>query len=321
MLLGLSLLSVAGCDSPLHEVKAGPLPQPPDTVSPPAWAEGTGTGALLATRFNSLGELRSVVRITYLADGDGQDSAHEGHACVRLTHRCHDREVVGELASGLSQGDIMKVQTAGVVDQLGLMLASPYAVANRVDLQRAYALARRRDGWYGEGDPAFLDIAQRIVEHIRFPEWAPPSQSDTSEKGYLNSFNHLTAQALITSIFSEEMADFIADLHERHNMPELITGQFTDRQLTDPKNNPTDNYVDIINNEWGQELGLQLRKKYRLTRDTWWTPRLMTDYLNDMQSYYSWAFKISFKPFRPDEELVMRFAGKINTVMRRSKFG
>ncbi len=52
------------------------------------------------------------------------------------------------------------------------------------------------------------------------------------------------------------MADYIADLHERHHLPELTTlGKFTSAQLNDFNNSPLDNYVDMINNEWGQELG------------------------------------------------------------------
>jgi hypothetical protein len=119
----------------------------------------------------------------------------------------------------------------------------------------------------------------------------------------------------MTSIFSEDLADFVADVHERHNLPELISGIFTPHQLNDLKDGPVDNYLDLINNEWGQELGKTLRAKYNLCRNTQWTPELLANYLNDIQSYYSWTFWIGFKPFRPDDEMVVRFAGKINKVL------
>ena len=37
----------------------------------------------------------------------------------------------------------------------------------------------------------------------------------------------------MTSIFSEELADFISDTHERHKLPALMTGAFTDEQVAD----------------------------------------------------------------------------------------
>ena len=81
-----------------------------------------------------------------------------------------------------------------------------------------------------------------------------------------------------------------------------------------------DNYVDIINNEWGQELGNVLKKKYNISSETYWTPILLANFLNDIQSYYSWAFHIGFKPFRAEDEMVIRFSDKINLVMNNVFF-
>ena len=86
---------------------------------------------------------------------------------------------------------------------------------------------------------------------------------DLSEKGYLNTFNHITAQTFMTALFSEAVADFIADAHERGNLAELVTGHFSEEQLLDLQQGPVDNYVDMINNEYGQELGKALKAKYR----------------------------------------------------------
>ena len=75
-------------------------------------------------------------------------------------------------------------------------------------------------------------------------------------------------------------------------------------------------YIDIINNEWGQELGKALRIKYKIDQDTEWTPDLLASYLNDVQSYYSWVFQIGFEPFRASDEIVIRFSRKTNTVLK-----
>ena len=163
---------------------------------------------------------------------------------------------------------------------------------------------------------AFYDLARTSANNINTLDLAYKNERDSSEKGYINSFNHITGQAFVTSCFSEEMADYIADVHELHNMPELTTGKFTDEQLNDVDNNPVDNYVDMINNEWGQELGKRLKKKYGITKETLWTKELLVSYLNDIQSYYSWAFGIGISPFRINDDVVIKFADKINQVMR-----
>lgn len=271
--------------------------------------------ALLATRFQSLDEFKNVVQIEYLGDTTQVDTSGKGANIVRLKHCSRGIAVTSILNSGVSQGDIMKVKKAGIWAKIGLVRKAPYAVRNREDLQRVYIMARRMPLLFGEGDPAFYDLAETSVFHINTPDLAFRYPRDTSEKGYINTFNHMTAQAFISSIFSEELADLVADLHERKNMPELTTGRFTAQQLAEPDDNPVDNYVDMINNEWGQELGKALKKKYSITRNTQWTPELLAAYLNDMQSYYSSALEIGFEPYRPGDELVIMFANKINEVM------
>lgn len=167
---------------------------------------------------------------------------------------------------------------------------------------------------FGEGDIAFYDLAEQSVRQIREEDRKKMSEHDLSEKGYLNTFNHVTAQALITSLYSERLADFISDVHERQTMPELITGDFSPGLRNDVDKGPTDNYLDMINNEYGQELGKRLKRKYQIRESSYWTPSLLADYLNDVQNYYSAAFDISFLPFRETDDMVIRFAVKINSV-------
>ena len=158
-------------------------------------------------------------------------------------------------------------------------------------------------------------MAKQSVGNISTPDRAYLNERDSSEKGYINSFNHITGQAIVTTCFSEEMADFIADVHELHNMSELTSGNFSIDQLNDVNNNPVDNYVDMINNEWGQELGKKLKVRYSITNKTEWTPELLANYLNDIQSYYSWAFRIGFRPFTIDDDVIKKFSNKINQVL------
>ncbi|MCC6411966.1 MAG: hypothetical protein IT270_09925 [Saprospiraceae bacterium] len=273
----------------------------------------TVRGALLATRFGSFDELKSVIQIEY----HGGDGTSNNAAFVRVRHCSSRREVISVLETGTSQGDIYKARYGGAFwDRINVLFRCPYAVANRKDMERIYTLSRRRPEWYGQGDPAFFDLAKSMVENINTPESGFRNTRDSTEKGYLNSFNHILAQAFITSCFSEKLADFIGDTHERYRHPELITGKFTVAQLADLEEGPVDNYVDIINNEWGQELGKQLKVKYGTNRETQWTPELLANYLNDMQRYFSWAFQLGFEPFRPEDEVVRLFSYKLAEVRK-----
>lgn len=285
-----------------------------DTTTEPTYK--TVRGALLGTRFQSLEALKLVIQIEYEAGAIHSDSGSGENYLVRLRHCSNGKEVVGILEKGTSQGDILKARHGTFKDRVGLLFQCPYAVRQRKDLGRANTLSRWRPQWFGEGDLAFFDLAKSMVNNINTPDLAFRNPRDSTEKGYLNSFNHITSQAFITSCFSEEFADFIGDAHERELHPELITGKFTEKQLQDLEEGPVDNYVDIINNKWGQELGKRLREKYRIDRETVWTPELLANYLNDLQAYYSWAFQIGFEPYRPESETVRKFSKKIDAVLR-----
>lgn len=280
---------------------------PPKMTNESSTATPPTTGALLASRFNSLEELKSVVQIEYFHSGS--------KTMVRLRHCSNGQEVVSELASGVSQGDIVAARDGGIWERLTLLFSEPYAIANRMDLAEVYTLARRRGDLFGADDLAFFLVAEKSVKNINTPAIAYKNPRDKGEKGYLNSFNHIFAQAFITSCYSEALADFVADVHERQSMPELTTGNFSEAQLSDPVSNPVDHYVDLINNEWGQEIGKALKEKYQIDRNTRWTPTLLANYMNDLQSYFCSAFQIGMKPFRPDDEAIKIFSRKIIMVM------
>jgi hypothetical protein len=308
------LISFLSCNQAQPEVPAEPGQHfiPSSTLIS---IESTTEEALLLTRFKSLDELESKVLITYTGGQHDAAGAKKSKPQVTLLHRGGGKEVISILQSGISESDFIKARNGTLWDRVKLAFRCPYAVINRADLRRIESLGRRRPWEFGKGDVAFYDLAEAMVENISNEDSLLMSAEELSEKGYLNTFNHITAQAFMTTIFSETMADFVADVHERYNMPQLISGVFTEGQRTDMKDGPADNYLDMINNEWGQELGKELGLKHSIHHDTFWTPALMMDYLNDIQSYYSWVFHIGFKPFRKSDDRVIRFAEKINRVM------
>jgi hypothetical protein len=275
----------------------------------------TGRGALLGTRITSFEDIKTIIQIEYENGSDTADSTAPKSRWVRVHHCSGGREVIGVLEKGTMESDLMKAKEA-ILPRFSVLFGSPYAVMNRRDLDKVFALARILPFSFGVDDVAFFDIAKALTKNINTPDLAFKNTRDSTEKGYLNTFNHFTAQAIITSCFSEELADFVADVHERDRHPELITGRFTPTQIADLGEGPVDNYVDIVNNEWGQEIGKQLKVKYGINRATNWTPELLANYLNDIQAYYIWAFQIGFKPFRAEDKVVRLFANKMNTAMR-----
>ena len=270
-----------------------------------------GKGALLLTRFSSFEEFKKVVYVQYQDEIVPKPELPE----VQLTYESGGRQVTSILKSGISQTDFQKAKLGTLADKISLAIRCPFAFWNKKGLVAIENMGRRRPEIFGKGDGAFYDLAELMVKHILEVDRLDMSCADLDEKGYLNTFNHVAAQAFMTSIFSEQTADFVADIHELYNMPELITGKFTETQLATFETGPADNYVDMLNNEWGQELGKVLREKYQITDKTYWSPELLTDYLNDIQTYHSWAFQIGFEPFRPYDEMVIQFSGKMNRVL------
>ncbi len=309
-----------GCrrSQPAHQVLIESMSAHADSLPSMANSDMAGRGALLLSKFNSFEELQAVIRIEYFEPSAIKSPVMPGQYMVRLTHRSGGREVTSILKTGVDQEDFLRAQSGGFWDRVSLALQSPYSLFNRDDLRRVYTLARWRSTIFGESDVAFFDLAQMMTCHISAYDAERMPSKYLSEKGYLNTFNHITAQALITTLFSEKMADFVSDAHERFHTPELITGEFTQEQIADIENGPTDNYIDIINNEWGQELGKELKNKYNINRKTIWTPELLEDYLNDIQSYYSWAFQISFDPIQASDEVVIKYSNKLRRVMEEA---
>ncbi|MFZ1423721.1 MAG: hypothetical protein WAS55_07845 [Saprospiraceae bacterium] len=278
---------------------------------------GVKSKALLTTRFKNFDHFKTVVSITYKQDLCNVDSNKSCNSAVNLIYFSNGERISRTMTSGVNQGDLISIQNADYWTQLKFVLSNPYAIRQRKALERIHILSRRRADIYGSKDVAFFDLAEASVRHINTPNLAFLSVQDSLEKGYLNTFNHVTAQAIISSFFSEDLADLIGDLHERFYLPELTTGNFKESQLTDSINNPTDNYVDIINNEIGQKIGKALKDNYKINEKTRCTPIFLASYLNSIQSYYTWSLELGMDNFRPTDEVVIKFSKKLNALLER----
>ena len=103
-------------------------------------------------------------------------------------------------------------------------------------------------------------------------------------------------------------------------MPELVSGKFSEKQLKDTVNFPTDNYVDIINNEIGQELGKYLKHKYAIDKKTQWTANLTCAFLNEVQAYYAQSFDIKIEPYSASDSIINRFSRKIEIIKKNRSY-
>ncbi len=269
-------------------------------------------GALLLTRYSSMEELSEVVDISYRVEPFSNKNSIFITPRVQLTHISGKERVVSILRKGVDESDFNRARDGDIIDLLLLVLKTPFAVINKQHLVSIELLGRRRYEMFGEGDIAFYDLAEQMVKNIKLEYLDTLYAKDMSEKGYLNTFNHITAQAIITAAFSEQLADYVADVHERYTLPELITGEFTTAQLTDLEKGPVDNYVDMINNEWGQELGKRFRKNHNITFRTKWTTTTLANALNYIQMECGYALNIQFRPFRETDEMIIRFVDKFS---------
>ncbi|GAB4377696.1 MAG: hypothetical protein Kow0075_06660 [Salibacteraceae bacterium] len=261
---------------------------------------------LVATDFENLEDLRMVIDINYYSEG-------EIH-CVDLNHHSNGECASAVLCDGTDEEQLKKAAKDVWKEKLAVGKNEPNAVRFRTQLKEIYILSRRRRDIFGEDDVAFFDIALAMLRHIDTNQKAALTPAELCEKGYLNSFNHITSQAFMTTLYGMEVARFVANTHERLNMPELTSGNFRPEQLSNPENNPMDNYVDMINNAWGQRLGSELKRRYDISDSTKWSEALLTRYLNSVQQYYTYAFGLSFRPFVVDEYLIKKFSRKINAV-------
>lgn len=277
----------------------------------PELEEKHGRMALLLTSFETFDEFKSVVEIQYLPDSKG----------VTLTHKSSGYEVISELRPGLSEGDLKGAVEGALGDKLSVAARSPYAVIAREELQGVEWLARHRPGIFGQDDVAFYDIAERMVRNLSIRSKQGMTDRDLDEKGYLNTFNHVIAQAFMTSLYSEKLADFVADLHERENMPQLISGDFTEEQIIDLEFGALDNYLDMVNNEWGQEIGKYLSKELGIVKGQCWDYDLVSDYINGIQGFMSRSFGVSFTPLSAQDAMVVKWAGKLNMATGNCQLG
>ena len=271
--------------------------------------------AILASRVSNLQELNNLITISYNPKFNSLAEASQSYSSVQLVYHSNGFKIERLFESGLSQKEVYDLNKESFEGKLLFCIRNPYIIRMRYQLESVYQLSRRKIDRFGSNDEAFYDLALACIENINTRNVAFLISKDSSEIGYINTFNHITASAIISSFFSEEFADLISDLHERKNMPELTHGIFNFSQVADTLNTPIDNYIDIINNEIGQQIGIKLKYKFNINSNTICSPELLTAYLNELQSYYMWSFGIGMNCFNSSDLRIRKFTKKLNVIL------
>src|SRR5262245_6350426 len=164
----LLLVSSIGCDHTRRNspIKRGECGSPVNTSHQvTATPYESVQMALLGTRFTSFEELKTVIRIEYFPGVSPTDSAGGENTMDSVRHCSNGQEVISVLASGISQGEIREARIGDFWDRLHVLFKSPYAVTKRGELSKVHLLARRRNDLFGEGDPAFYDLAESAAKN------------------------------------------------------------------------------------------------------------------------------------------------------------
>jgi hypothetical protein len=116
-------------------------------------------------------------------------------------------------------------------------------------------------------------------------------------------------QAVITTIYGRGAADYAGDLHER-DQPSLISGAI----LPAEERQAIDNYSDMINNLYGQDIGERVAKTLGVSSSTVWTPALTAKYVNAIQGEIASEMGWKVTPFSATDPQIVKFSALLNEV-------
>jgi RHS repeat-associated protein len=126
--------------------------------------------------------------------------------------------------------------------------------------------------------------------------------------GLANMMLHVAGQALFTVMFGESTANLAGHIHET-GQPSLFTGKFSNN---DDLKYAIDNYADLINNQWGQKLGMDFVKNNNITSRTSWTPDLTANFFNSIQNFVGQSSGKNFNSFSANDTFIKQFSAFIN---------
>jgi hypothetical protein len=236
-----------------------------------------GLEPLIATDYKTMEELNKVIKITYSKQViNSRVSAGKEIHSVNVQQTFGGTTVEDNLhTSEPSQEQLKSARDGGLGIKLIVGATFPQAAYYKGELEKIEKLSFRAKN---EQKMALGDIAKSFLEN------------SSATRGTLeNTYLHTLGQGFITILFGEGAANFSGHLHERIQEG-LITGNLSNQEI----GQAIDNYSDLINNQWGQLWGNEIKAKFGITSGTEWTPELTAGVLNEFQNKLSSSMGINF---------------------------
>lgn len=275
---------------------------------------------LIATDYKSLRELKRELDITYspaqfIPDNDGGIAMP---AYVTISHPGGGINMANTLSeSTIKQEELKRATNANPFYQALTATAHPEVGVFRSELDSIRMLSFVRHNRSGSAigvisNSMFTRIRNKPPDTHRSYATAKGMAKISAHDAIRNMMLHVFGQAIITTLHGRVVADLAGDIHER-DQDSLITGKIA---VTEEKD-AVDNYTDLVNNLYGQELGEELRLTFDINRDTTWTPELVTSYLNAAQRYFHQHKGWRFQEFSKNDDEVKKFTSLLNEVQER----
>lgn len=273
--------------------------------SPVTMTDPDGRKPLIANNYKDLAALKKAVDIKYTPAG--KISSAE----VSVTDKAKKSKGTNTLSEGTAgQAEIKKAAGGDWGDKLAFGAANPSAVWHKSALEGIEKLSYAKKNTAGS---ALGHISDAMYPHIAKPPtggavWIGKVKV-TMPDATKNMLLHVFGQAVITTIYGRSAADYAGDLHER-DQASLISGAI----LPAEERQAIDNYADMINNLYGQDIGERVAKTLGVSSSTVWTPALTAKYVNAIQGEIASEMGWKMTPFSATDPQIVKFSALLNEV-------
>ena len=267
--------------------------------SPVRMTDPDGREPKIANRYKDMADLKKDISVKYSPD----EVAVSDTKKLKLGTNTLSEDQLG-------QDEIKKAQSGSNIDKILVGIAHPGAAWYRKELEGINKMSYVKQNASGT---AIGHISDQMYSHLSTKPTGPTVMKGKDKVTYgdatKNMLLHVFGQSAITTVFGRGAADYAGDTHER-DQGSLITGAFKPGEIRDA----IDNYSDMVNNLYGQDIGERVAAKLGITSSTVWTPALTAKYVNAVQGEIAKEMKWKFTPFAATDPEIKKFSALLNEV-------